>query len=118
MSFWDWVSSILDYLQELWRRKKGRMVFLGLDNAGKTTLLEMLIEGRMGQYVPTMHAHQQEAIVGRVAFTAIDLGGHPQVSHTHHSPSVTTTFWYDVLDCSCVFIMAPLVTSSLVWCGQ
>ena len=61
------------------------MVFLGLDNAGKTTLLEMLIEGRMGQYVPTMHAHQQEAIVGGVTFTAVDLrtpSGEPHLSLT------------------------------------
>ena len=69
----------MDYLQQLWQRKKGRLVLLGLDNAGKTTLLQMLTEGRLGQHMPTMHAHQQEAVVGGVTFTAIDIGGHFQV---------------------------------------
>lgn len=53
---------------------------LGLDDAGKTTLLQMLTEGRFSQNLPTMHAHRQEAVVGNVTFTAIDVGGHLQVN--------------------------------------
>lgn len=60
-------------------KKDAKIIFVGLDDAGKTSLMHVLKNGTIRQFDPTIHAHAEEIEIGNMKVNTIDLGGHKTV---------------------------------------
>lgn len=56
--------------------KTANMIVIGLDNAGKTTLIHLLKTNKIKCHEPTKHPNKEEIHIGNITFRAFDLGGH------------------------------------------
>eukprot|EP00761_Pharyngomonas_kirbyi_P009215 gb/GECH01009230.1/.p1 GENE.gb/GECH01009230.1/~~gb/GECH01009230.1/.p1 ORF type:complete len:210 (+),score=52.20 gb/GECH01009230.1/:1-630(+) len=78
-----------DFFHQLFHvfSQQGKIVLLGLDNAGKTTLLDLLCHGRVAVHEPTIHpsnelfylimrTDKERVRISGITLDMIDLGGH------------------------------------------
>eukprot|EP01125_Pyxidicula_operculata_P005928 TRINITY_DN2072_c0_g1_i1.p1 TRINITY_DN2072_c0_g1~~TRINITY_DN2072_c0_g1_i1.p1 ORF type:complete len:192 (-),score=49.94 TRINITY_DN2072_c0_g1_i1:47-622(-) len=99
MFLFDWFWSILSALGLY--NKSGKVVFLGLDNAGKTTLLHMLRDDRLVQHMPTQKPTMEELTMGNIKFRTYDLGGHSiarRLWREYYADVDAVVFMVDALD--------------------
>jgi GTP-binding protein SAR1 len=70
---WDSCRGVLEWLGIL--NKKATLIIIGLDNAGKTTLLGLLATGTVRQHIPTPKFGKEEVLIGKLSAACFDLGG-------------------------------------------
>jgi GTPase SAR1 family protein len=68
------MGALLNKLRDLFSRNL-ELVIIGLENAGKTTLLNQLISGEAVQTVPTIGLNVKQVRKGNVNMKVWDLGG-------------------------------------------
>lgn len=83
---WVWVKQLFGFVtsakQAAWslfsgrRHRRHRLLMVGLDNSGKSTLGHLLERDLIIATEPTMHPLKQHFAVGDTLFETMDLGGH------------------------------------------
>eukprot|EP01083_Nonionella_stella_P232492 820064_1 len=78
MSFiWNYISQVLDYFRVSdYFKKEVKLVFLGLDNAGKSTLFTLLKTGNIVLETPTDKPRSDDMMINGLCFNIVDMGGH------------------------------------------
>ncbi|KAF7702912.1 Small COPII coat GTPase SAR1 [Cucumispora dikerogammari] len=68
-------TTILSFFKRLFSTPH-TLLFLGIENAGKTTLVHKLKTGQTGAFKPTRHPKQEEVEIGKLKCFVQDMGGH------------------------------------------
>lgn len=99
VAMFSWFWDALSYLGLYY--KNAKILFLGLDNAGKTTLMHVLRDDRVALHIPTQQPTAEEVVVGNIRFRAFDLGGHAaarQIWRNYYAKVDGVVFLVDAVD--------------------
>lgn len=78
-SAFSWVDSLLDWLRSLFFKQEMELSLIGLQNAGKSSFVNVLIMGaHTDDMIPTVGFNMRKVTKGRVAIKMWDLGGQPR----------------------------------------
>jgi len=81
---WEWMMTTVKQALTFVGLVEGKprtTLFVGLDSAGKTSLTDVLLTGRMSAYPPTIQPTSNEVRLGSLTLRAFDVGGHEQARH-------------------------------------
>lgn len=75
----DWLWSVLDWLRSLFFSEEMEITLVGLQNSGKTTLVNVLATGQFTEdMIPTVGFNMRKITKGRVTLKIWDIGGQPR----------------------------------------
>jgi len=75
----SWWSALLDWLRSLFFKKEMELALIGLQNAGKTSLVNVIATGAFHEdMIPTVGFNMRKVTKGAVTIKLWDLGGQPR----------------------------------------
>ncbi|KIV89493.1 hypothetical protein, variant [Exophiala mesophila] len=100
----------------IWGKKDIRILILGLDNAGKTTLLYRLKIGEVVTTIPTIGFNVESVQYGNLNFDVWDLGGQTSIRpywRSYYANTAAVVFVIDSTDIERLEIAADELRSML-----
>ncbi|CAI9723719.1 ADP-ribosylation factor 1 [Octopus vulgaris] len=95
------MGAILSYFSDLFRAKERRILILGLDGAGKTTILYKLQVGEVVTTIPTIGFNVETVQYKNLKFQVWDLGGQTSIRpywRCYYSNTDAVIFVVDSMD--------------------
>jgi len=95
------ISTFSGLFSKLWAKKEVRILILGLDNAGKTTLLYRLKIGEVVTTVPTIGFNVESVAYKNLNFNVWDLGGQTSIRpywRCYYANTAAVVFVVDATD--------------------
>jgi len=91
---------LISKLMNLWNRQPRKVIIVGLDNAGKTTILYQLVTKEVLHTSPTIGSNVEEFRWKNINFLMWDIGGQDSLRSSWETYFMGTEFVILVVDCT------------------